>query len=170
MTPLVFDTSAIKRATTPELVFAAVRDALIAHAHGRTIVPPPLHLPFPHTDGDCHVKAGWITDTPDFTVKIATGFYRNPDAGLPTNHGPRTTASPTRAGEDLSRDGQPSAPSGSSTVSAKPVGWGLVAVLAGGRGGRTRSLAGLRAANGPLHQSLKTDDRQRHRGRGAADG
>ncbi|MCX4967212.1 ornithine cyclodeaminase family protein [Streptomyces sp. NBC_00654] len=87
MTPLVFDTSAIKRATTPELVFAAVRDALIAHAHGRTTVPPPLHLPFPHADGDCHVKAGWITDTPDFTVKIATGFYRNPDAGLPTNHG-----------------------------------------------------------------------------------
>ncbi|MFD7499043.1 ornithine cyclodeaminase family protein [Streptomyces sp. NPDC059832] len=29
----------------------------------------------------------WITDTPDFTVKIATDFYRNPAAGLPTNHG-----------------------------------------------------------------------------------
>ncbi|MEV5204323.1 MULTISPECIES: ornithine cyclodeaminase family protein [unclassified Streptomyces] len=87
MTPLVFDTTAIKRATTPELVFTAVRDALIAHAHGRTTVPPPLHLHFPHANGDCHVKAGWVTDTPDFTVKIATGFYRNPTAGLPTNHG-----------------------------------------------------------------------------------
>ncbi|WP_307797694.1 MULTISPECIES: hypothetical protein [Streptomyces] len=28
-----------------------------------------------------------ITGTPEFTVKIATGFYRNPAAGLPTNHG-----------------------------------------------------------------------------------
>ncbi|WSC33512.1 hypothetical protein OG902_38215 [Streptomyces sp. NBC_01768] len=28
-----------------------------------------------------------MTGTPDFTVKIATGFYRNPAAGLPTNHG-----------------------------------------------------------------------------------
>ncbi|RFS84306.1 ornithine cyclodeaminase family protein [Actinomadura spongiicola] len=87
MTPLVVGTSAIKRATTPELVFAVVRDALIAHAHDRTTVPPPLHLQFPDADGDCHVKAGWVTDTPGFAVKIATGFYRNPAAGLPTNHG-----------------------------------------------------------------------------------
>ncbi|MEU5211599.1 ornithine cyclodeaminase family protein [Streptomyces sp. NPDC020742] len=87
MTPLVLDTAAIKRATTPELVLATVRTALIAHAHGRTTVPPPIHLQFPDTDGDCHIKAGWVTDTPDFTVKIATGFYRNPAAGLPTNHG-----------------------------------------------------------------------------------
>ncbi|MFG2563043.1 ornithine cyclodeaminase family protein [Streptomyces sp. NPDC048496] len=87
MTPPVFDTAAIKRVTTPELVFTAVRDALIAHAHGRTTVPPPLHLQFPDADGDCHVKVGWVTDTPDFTVKIATGFYRNPAAGLPANHG-----------------------------------------------------------------------------------
>ncbi|MFF0630204.1 ornithine cyclodeaminase family protein [Streptomyces sp. NPDC004296] len=87
MTPLVLDTTAIKRATTPELVLTAVRDAMIAHAHGRTTVPAPLHLQFPDADGDCHVKAGWVTDAPDFTVKIATGFYRNPAAGLPTNHG-----------------------------------------------------------------------------------
>jgi ornithine cyclodeaminase/alanine dehydrogenase-like protein (mu-crystallin family) len=87
MTPPVFDTAAIKRVTTPELVFTAVRDALIAHAHGRTTVPPPLHLQFPDADGDCHVKAGWVTGTSDFTVKIATGFYRNPAVGLPTNHG-----------------------------------------------------------------------------------
>ncbi|MCX4398685.1 MULTISPECIES: ornithine cyclodeaminase family protein [unclassified Streptomyces] len=87
MTPLVLDTTAIKHATTPGLVLTAVRDTLIAHAHGRTTVPSPLHLQFPEADGDCHVKAGWVTDTPDFTVKIATGFYRNPAAGLPTNHG-----------------------------------------------------------------------------------
>ncbi|MFD4658667.1 ornithine cyclodeaminase family protein [Kitasatospora sp. NPDC058444] len=87
VTPPVLDTAAIRRAATPELVLTAVRDALIAHAHGRTTVPPPVHLRFPDADGDCHVKAGWVTDAPDFTVKIATGFYRNPAAGLPTNHG-----------------------------------------------------------------------------------
>ncbi|MFF7183090.1 hypothetical protein [Streptomyces sp. NPDC008121] len=87
MTLPVFDTAAIKHATTPKLVFTAVHDALIAHAHGRTTVPPPLHLQFPDADGDCHVKASGVADTPDFTVKIATGFYRNPTAGLPTNHG-----------------------------------------------------------------------------------
>ncbi|MFF8772120.1 ornithine cyclodeaminase family protein [Kitasatospora sp. NPDC015120] len=87
MTPLVLGPTAIERAAAPELVLAAVRDALIAHARGRTTVPPPLHLQFPEAGGDCHVKAGWVTDASDFTVKIATGFYRNPAAGLPTNHG-----------------------------------------------------------------------------------
>ncbi len=87
MTPPVFGTSEITRATTPDLVVTAVRDALIAHAHGRTTVPPPLHLRFPDADGDCHVKAGHVTDAPDFTVKIATGFYGNTAAGLPNNNG-----------------------------------------------------------------------------------
>ncbi|MEU6262454.1 hypothetical protein [Saccharopolyspora shandongensis] len=87
MPPLVLDPTAIKRATTPELVLTTVHYALIAHAHGRTTVPPPLHLQFPDADGDCHVKAGWATDTPDFTVKIAIDLYRNPAAGLPTDHG-----------------------------------------------------------------------------------
>ncbi|GAA2964480.1 MULTISPECIES: hypothetical protein [Streptomycetaceae] len=44
MTPPVLGTAETKRATTPELVFTAVRDTLIAHVHGRTTVPPPLHL------------------------------------------------------------------------------------------------------------------------------
>ncbi|MFJ2808059.1 ornithine cyclodeaminase family protein [Kitasatospora sp. NPDC087271] len=87
MTPPVLGAVEIKRAVTPEVVFAAVRDALIAHAHGRTAVPTPLHLQFPDADGDCHVKAGWVTGMPEFTVKIAAGFYRNSAAGLPTNHG-----------------------------------------------------------------------------------
>ncbi|MGW7002729.1 ornithine cyclodeaminase family protein [Streptomyces sp. NPDC054933] len=87
MTLPVFDTAAIKKAATPQLVFDTVREALIAHAEGRTSVPPPLHMEFPEADGDCHVKAGWITGATDFTIKIATGFYGNPGLGLPSNHG-----------------------------------------------------------------------------------
>ncbi|MEU1629454.1 NAD(P)-binding domain-containing protein [Streptomyces sp. NPDC020096] len=87
MTLPVFDTAAIKKAASPQLVFDTVREALIAHAEGRTSVPPPLHMDFPEADGDCHVKAGWITGATDFTIKIATGFYGNPGLGLPSNHG-----------------------------------------------------------------------------------
>ena len=79
--------AAIERAATSQLVLDTVRDALIAHAEGRTSVPPPLHMDFPEADGDCHVKAGWITGAADFTVKIATGFYGNPALGLSANHG-----------------------------------------------------------------------------------
>ncbi|WP_327704452.1 ornithine cyclodeaminase family protein [Streptomyces decoyicus] len=87
MTLPVFDAAAIERAVTSRLVLDTVREALIAHAEGRTSVPPPLHLDFPEADGDCHVKAGRITGAADFTVKIATGFYGNPALGLPANHG-----------------------------------------------------------------------------------
>ncbi|MFD9270483.1 ornithine cyclodeaminase family protein [Streptomyces goshikiensis] len=82
----VFDLAAIETAATPEIVLESVRDALIAHAEGRTTVPPPLHMDFPEAGGDCQVKAGWITDTADFTVKIATGFYSRPGLGMPSNH------------------------------------------------------------------------------------
>lgn len=44
-------------------------------------------MEFPDADGDCHVKAGWISGAADFAVKIATGFYANPAIGLPSNHG-----------------------------------------------------------------------------------
>ncbi|KOU39415.1 ornithine cyclodeaminase [Streptomyces sp. WM4235] len=87
MTLPVFDQTAIEKAVTTQLVLDTVRDALIAHAEGRTSVPPPLHMTFPETDGDCHVKAGWITGATNFTVKIATGFYGNPSLGIPSNHG-----------------------------------------------------------------------------------
>ncbi|MER6518475.1 ornithine cyclodeaminase family protein [Streptomyces sp. NPDC060334] len=87
MTLPVFDQTAIEKAVTTQLVLDSVRDALIAHAEGRTSVPPPLHMGFPEADGDCHVKAGWITGATNFTVKIATGFYGNPTLGIPSNHG-----------------------------------------------------------------------------------
>jgi ornithine cyclodeaminase len=46
-----------------------------------------MHLAFPASDADCHVKAGWIEGADDFAVKIASGSYRNAERGLPTNHG-----------------------------------------------------------------------------------
>jgi ornithine cyclodeaminase len=62
----------IRRVATPELVFPAVRDALIAHAEGRTVVPAPMVLDFP--GGDCHVKSGYVAGTPYFAVKTASSF------------------------------------------------------------------------------------------------
>lgn len=77
----------IRAVATPALIFPAVRDALIAHAEGRTQLPPPIHLQFPPVRGDCHVKAGHIAGMSRFTVKVATGFYANPQSGLPVNNG-----------------------------------------------------------------------------------
>ncbi|MEV6287993.1 hypothetical protein [Kribbella sp. NPDC051770] len=64
----------IRSVVTPELVFGAVREALIAHAEGRTQVPNPMVLDFPGASGDCHVKAGYVDGSAHFTVKIASTF------------------------------------------------------------------------------------------------
>lgn len=64
----------ISRVATPEVVFGAVREALIAHAEGRTVVPAPMVLDFPEYAGDCHVKAGYVEGAPYFVVKIASTF------------------------------------------------------------------------------------------------
>jgi ornithine cyclodeaminase/alanine dehydrogenase-like protein (mu-crystallin family) len=62
----------IRAAVPPAVVFDAVRAALVAHAAGNTVVPSPMHLPFPH--GDTHVKAGYVADQPHFVVKTASSF------------------------------------------------------------------------------------------------
>ncbi|WP_415853321.1 ornithine cyclodeaminase family protein [Sinomonas sp. G460-2] len=77
----------IRAAATPALVFAAVRESLIAHAEARTLVPPATHLKFEAVGGDCHVKAGHVHGSRYATVKIASGFPANEKLGLPSNNG-----------------------------------------------------------------------------------
>jgi ornithine cyclodeaminase len=74
MTLRVIGLAEIRAVVTPELVFGAVREALVAHAEGRTQVPHPMVLDFPASAGDCHVKAGHVEGTQHFTVKIASTF------------------------------------------------------------------------------------------------
>ncbi|WP_298986189.1 hypothetical protein [uncultured Roseibium sp.] len=69
----------------------AVRQSFIDVANGRIIQPEPMQILFHDGTGalvgDCHAKAAQAEDRPYFTIKIATGFYRNPQRGLPTNDG-----------------------------------------------------------------------------------
>jgi ornithine cyclodeaminase/alanine dehydrogenase-like protein (mu-crystallin family) len=66
---------------------AAVRGAFIAADQGLAVMPPPLDLRLPEADGELHVKGAYISGTPVFAVKTATGFYRNPSRGLPVSGG-----------------------------------------------------------------------------------
>ncbi len=90
----------LRAALSPRLVLDAVRGALIAHAEGRTTVPPPMHLVFPDVDGDAHVKAGMLLGEATFTIKLATGFPHNADHGRPTGGGALLVAS-ARTGDVL---------------------------------------------------------------------
>jgi ornithine cyclodeaminase/alanine dehydrogenase-like protein (mu-crystallin family) len=68
-------------------VIDAVRDALIRHSRGEVQSPMPGHLLFEEANGDCHIKFGQMVGSPNFAIKVATGFYDNGKRGLPVNNG-----------------------------------------------------------------------------------
>jgi ornithine cyclodeaminase len=61
--------------------------AFRALAEGRVDQPPPMSFDFPETSGEVHVKGAAIAGSPIFAVKIASGFYRNPERDLPSSSG-----------------------------------------------------------------------------------
>lgn len=65
----------------------AVVEAFRALAEGRVVQPPPMGFDFPEAFGEVHVKGAAIAGSPIFAVKIASGFYRNPERGLPPSSG-----------------------------------------------------------------------------------
>ncbi len=57
----------------------------VAYSEGRAVVPPAGE---PILDeGETHIKYGFIRGEPWYVVKIASGFYRNPERGLPSGDG-----------------------------------------------------------------------------------
>jgi ornithine cyclodeaminase/alanine dehydrogenase-like protein (mu-crystallin family) len=59
----------------------------VGYSEGRVVVPPVGYLHFEEVSGDCHIKYGFNKDDDYFVVKIATGFYNNPNIGLPVGDG-----------------------------------------------------------------------------------
>ncbi len=65
---------------------SAIEDAYRATSRGDVNLPPVGHIMF--ADGaDCHIKYGHVLGDPTFVIKVATGFPKNPDLGLPTGNG-----------------------------------------------------------------------------------
>jgi ornithine cyclodeaminase/alanine dehydrogenase-like protein (mu-crystallin family) len=58
-----------------------------AYSRGEVTVPPPGELLFDDPPGDVHIKYGYIHDDDYYVIKVASGFYRNPDVGLPSSQG-----------------------------------------------------------------------------------
>ncbi len=65
----------------------AMEAAFSAYSSGQAVVPPVGEILFPGVNGEAHIKSGYITGDDVFVVKVATGFYRNAEAGLPTSSG-----------------------------------------------------------------------------------
>jgi len=65
----------------------AVEGAFEALGRGQVTQPPPIGLDIPDIDAEIHVKGAHIHGADHFVFKIVSGFYRNPQMGLPMASG-----------------------------------------------------------------------------------
>jgi ornithine cyclodeaminase len=83
----VYTRTEIEKVIRPVEVIAAMERAFVAYSRGEAVVPPVGQLEFKEPPGDCHIKYGYLKNGETFTVKIATGFWKNPEHGLPSSNG-----------------------------------------------------------------------------------
>ena len=68
-------------------LMAEIEKGFSAYSNGMVIVPPVGELNFDSPPGDVHIKYGYIKDDDIYVIKIASGFYNNNLANLPTGNG-----------------------------------------------------------------------------------
>lgn len=90
----------IRAALDETAALAAVEEAFRRYSAGGAQVTPVGHLSFTDPPGDCHVKSAAVQGDEVFVIKVATGFYRNPERGLPASNGFMAVLS-ARTGEVL---------------------------------------------------------------------
>jgi ornithine cyclodeaminase len=64
-------------------VVAEIERGFVAFSEGRVEVPAVGELLFPDDNGELHIKYGAVRGDDVFVVKLATGFFNNPQLGLP---------------------------------------------------------------------------------------
>ncbi|MCX8159721.1 MAG: ornithine cyclodeaminase family protein [Candidatus Saccharicenans sp.] len=65
----------------------AVEDSFAAYSSGRAVLPGVINLDLTAFQGEVHVKAAYIEGDEYYVIKTASGFYRNPELGLPVGNG-----------------------------------------------------------------------------------
>lgn len=83
----VYTRPQIEQVIQPRQVIAAMERAFVAYSNGEAVIPPVGQLDFEDPPGDCHIKYGYLKHGPTFTIKIATGFWKNPERGLASSNG-----------------------------------------------------------------------------------
>jgi ornithine cyclodeaminase len=84
---IVYTRRQIEQVIQPRQVIAAMERAFVAYSNGEAVIPPVGQLDFEDPPGDCHIKYGYLKQGSTFTIKIATGFWKNPERGLASGNG-----------------------------------------------------------------------------------
>lgn len=90
--PRLFDYETVTSNLSVSDAIESVEQAFSALAKGKVDVPMPMHIGIEESEkagpGDCHIKGGYVSGTPTFTVKLAcVSFYKNVERNLPPGSG-----------------------------------------------------------------------------------
>jgi ornithine cyclodeaminase len=77
----------VRGAIGPAEALAAAREAFAALGRGEVVLPEVMFLDLTEHEGEVHGKGAYISGSSIFCVKVASGFYRNADRGLPVSSG-----------------------------------------------------------------------------------
>ena len=85
---LVLNSSEIKKSVQLNgQLIPIIEDAFKSLALGKTTMPPILRLDIEKYHGESDVKAAYIDGLDSYAIKVASGFFNNPNLGLPSSNG-----------------------------------------------------------------------------------
>lgn len=76
--------------TLDKALVDSMRTAFSALADGTAVMPPVLRLDIHDHNGEMDVKTAYLKDVEGFCLKVSTGFFNNPQKGLPSLNGMMT--------------------------------------------------------------------------------
>lgn len=83
----IFYKEEIEKILNDSAIVEAVERGFVLYSKNESIIPPVAALHFEDPPGDCHIKYGYTKKSPYYVIKIASGFYHNPQQGKPSGNG-----------------------------------------------------------------------------------
>lgn len=77
----------IKRLIDIPQLIREIETGFVLYSEGQVTVPPVGFLHFDEPPGDVHIKYGFVSGDEYYVLKMASGFYNNPELGLPISDG-----------------------------------------------------------------------------------
>ena len=85
---LILNSTEIKKCVQlNQQLIPIIEDAFKSLALGKTTMPPILRLDIEKYHGESDVKAAYIDGLDSYAIKVASGFFNNPNLGLPSSNG-----------------------------------------------------------------------------------
>ena len=77
----------IKRLIDSPQLIREIETGFVLYSEGQVVVPPVGFLHFDQPPGDVHIKYGFVIGDDFYVLKMASGFYNNPELDLPVSNG-----------------------------------------------------------------------------------